>query len=93
MPFNPMSLRQWALKQGISPDKAYRMYHAGTLQDRNGNPVHTERLADGVIHVYPNKPPDPLATVDVDALVAKLRRAGYVVLTEQQARDLGVNLG
>lgn len=83
---------QWADQQGLPRHVVYREFHArGYVTDRSGNRVHAERAPGGKgIHVYPDGPPDPLAAVSAEALVAKLESAGYVVLTRDQAARLGV---
>lgn len=89
--FDAMSLRQWAAAEGISHSTAARRFHAGRLTDRHGRPVHAvQQTENGVIRVYPNGPPDPLANVDLDDLVDRLERRGYVLLRPEDAVRLGL---
>lgn len=94
-----ISLRRWAAQQGIARGVAYRLFHRGQLVDRDGRPVWAKQYPNGSILVDPTAPPgsagttgDPLAHVTAEAIVEKLRQAGYVVLTLEQAKGLGVTV-
>jgi len=100
VPFDVLSLSQWADRQGLSKYRAYRLFHAAAredeatgrvtaeLTDKAGHTVYAERTGSGVIRVYLNGQPDPLAHVDIHALAARLRDAGYVMLSPDQAARL-----
>lgn len=89
-----ISLRRWAAQQGIARGVAYRLFHKGQLVDRDGRPVWARQFPNGSILVDPTAPAapvgDPLAHVTAEAIVEKLRLAGYVVLTQEQAASLGI---
>lgn len=85
-----ISLASWAFQQEIPRHTAYRMFHTGRLIDRYGNKVRATQGPTGAIMVHLDPAADPLANISADAIVKKLHEAGYVVLTREQARGLGL---
>ena len=94
-----MSLRQWALRNGIPPTSAYR--HA-----RNGNREALKLPVTAVLRqnptggylvdlnptsqAHPDLNSELLASVDPHAFATWLHQHGYVLLTTDEARQLGV---
>jgi hypothetical protein len=84
-----ISLRQWAELRGVSYPTANRWFHAGQL------PCRAEQSTTGrrEILVFPDEPAEDCTCVDplhVQCIVDKLRTAGYVVLSREDATRLGV---
>lgn len=79
-------LKHWAESRGIPTSTAYRWFRLGKLPEN----VKARKDPSGSIMVEIT-PEDPLANIDPHALVQHLREAGYVVLTEQQAEQLGIH--
>ena len=84
-----ISLAEWALDRGVSRATATRWFHAGRL------PCRAEQAAGGrrEIRVFPDEPAVDCTCADglhAPCVVDRLRAAGYVVLTRDQADALGV---